>query len=124
VQQGVSIPAGAQYILVEGGSPSDIGRAILNKKPPGIPTVGTQIVTVQDTNPVYSGNQPSYSFNYDRPTPVAVYVVMTIAASDTVPSDAAQRIQKAIVSYLTTGANRIRIGKTIYASRLSAVVDG
>ncbi|MCX5617109.1 hypothetical protein NQF86_00280 [Bombella sp. TMW 2.2543] len=124
VQQGVTIPAGAQYILVEGGSPEDIGQAILHKKPPGIPTVGTQIVTVQDTNPVYAGNQPSYSFHYDRPTPVAVYVVMEIAASDAVPSNAAQLIQQAIVSYLTTGANRIRLGKTVYASRLSAVVDG
>ena len=124
IQQGVTIPAGAQYILVEGGNPSDIGRAILNKKPPGIPTIGTQIVTVQDTNPVYSGNQPSYSFHYDRPTPVAVHVVMEITASDAVPSNAAQLIQQAILSYLTTGANRIRLGKTIYASRLSAVVDG
>lgn len=124
IQQGVTIPAGAQYILVEGGNPADIGRAILNKKPPGIPTIGTQIVTVQDTNPVYAGNQPSYSFHYDRPTPVAVYVVMEIAASDAVPSNAAQLIQQAIVAYLTTGENRIRLGKTIYASRLSAVVDG
>ena len=124
IQQGVTIPAGAQYILVEGGNPEDIGRAILNKKPPGIPTIGTQIVTVQDTNPVYVGNQPSYSFHYDRPTPVAVYVVMEIAASDAVPSNAAQLIQQAIVAYLTTGENRIRLGKTLYASRLSAVVDG
>ncbi len=124
IQQGVTIPAGSQYILVEGGNPADIGRAILNKKPPGIPTIGTQIVTVQDTNPVYAGNQPSYSFHYDRPTPVAVYVVMEIAASDAVPSNAAQLIQQAIVAYLTTGENRIRLGKTIYASRLSAVVDG
>lgn len=124
VQQGVTIPAGAQYILVEGGNPQDIGQAILHKKPPGIPTVGTQIVTVQDTNPVYAGNQPSYSFHYDRPTPVAVYVTMEIAASDAVPSNAMQLIQQAIVSYLTTGANRIRLGKTVYASRLSAVADG
>lgn len=124
VQQGVTIPAGAQYILVEGGNPQDIGQAILHKKPPGIPTVGTQIVTVQDTNPVYAGNQPSYSFRYDRPTPVALHVVMEIAASDAVPSNAAQLIQQAIVSYLTTGANRIRLGRTVYASRLSAVVDG
>ena len=123
-QQGVTIPAGAQYILVEGGNPTDIGRAILNKKPPGIATVGTHIVTVQDTNPVYAGNQPSYSFHYDRPTPVAVYVTMEIAASDTVPNNAAQLIQQAIMSYLTTGTTRIRIGKTLYASRLSAVVDG
>lgn len=124
VQQGVTIPAYSQYVLVEGGDPEAIGQAILHKKPPGIPTTGAQSITVQDTNPVYAGNQPSYSFNYDRPTPVAVYVVMEIAALDTVPSNAAQLIQQAIVSYLTTGENRIRLGKTIYASRLSAVVDG
>ena len=124
VQQGVTIPAGSQYILVEGGSEKDIGQAILNKKPPGIPTVGTHIVTVLDNNPAYSGNAPSYSFHYDRPTPTPVYVAIEIAASDAVPSNAAQLIQQAIISYLTTGANRIRLGKTLYASRLSAVVDG
>ena len=124
VQQGVTIPAWSQYVLVEGGDPEAIGQAILHKKPPGIPTVGAQTITVQDTNPVYEGNAPSYSFHYDRPTPVAVHVVMEIATSDAVPSDAAQIIQQAIVSYLTTGANRIRLGRTIYASRLSAVVDG
>ena len=124
VQQGVTMPAWSQYILVEGGDPAAIGQAILHKKPPGIPTVGAQTVTVQDTNPVYEGNAPSYTFHYDRPTPVAVHVVMEIATSDAVPSDAAGIIQQAIVAYLTTGANRIRLGKTIYASRLSAVVDG
>lgn len=124
VQQGVTIPAGSQYILVEGGSKEDIGQAILNKKPPGIPTVGTHVVTVQDSNPAYSGNAPSYSFHYERPTPTPVYVAIEIAASDAVPSNCAQLIQQAIIAYLTAGATRIRLGKTLYASRLSAVVDG
>lgn len=124
VQQGVTIPSGSQYILVEGGSEEDIGQAILNKKPPGIPTVGTHIVTVLDNNPAYSGNAPSYSFHYDRPTPTPVYVSIEIASSDAVPSNCAQLIQQAIIAYLTTGTNRIRLGKTLYASRLSAVVDG
>ncbi|GBQ07250.1 baseplate J/gp47 family protein [Saccharibacter floricola] len=113
----------ALYVLVEGGTETAIGQAILTKKPPGIATMGERLVTVQDTNPVYDGNRPSYTFRYDRPQPVPVSVAVTLEQSDSVPSDVVAQVQAAIMGVLTAGRYRARMGGTLYASRLSAVVD-
>lgn len=120
---GVDMPPHALAVLVEGGTEQDIGTAILTKKPPGIATIGTKLVTVQDTNSVYGGNGPSYTFRYDRPQPVAVSVAVTLENSDAVPSDALQQVQNAIMSMLETGRYRARMGGTLYANRLSCAVD-
>lgn len=120
---GVTIPAHTLYILVEGGRASDIGAAILAKKPPGIPTMGTRQISVRDTNPVYDGVGPTYTFRYDRPTAVAVTVNITLEQSTAVPSDALQQVQNAVMGVVKTGRYRARMGGTVYASRLSAAVD-
>ncbi|MXV35660.1 hypothetical protein GS535_03690 [Saccharibacter sp. EH611] len=120
---GVAMEPHALYVLVEGGTENAIGQAILAKKPPGIATMGDRLVTVQDTNPVYAGNSPSYTFRYDRPQPVPVTVAVTLEQSDSVPSDVVTQVQNAIMGVLQSGRYRARMGGTLYASRLSASVD-
>ncbi|MXV35979.1 MULTISPECIES: baseplate J/gp47 family protein [unclassified Saccharibacter] len=120
---GVAMEPHALYVLVEGGAENAIGQAILAKKPPGIATMGDRLVTVQDTNPVYAGNSPSYTFRYDRPQPVPVTVAVTLEQSDSVPSDALTQVQNAVMGVLQSGRYRARMGGTLYASRLSAAVD-
>ncbi|MXV65925.1 hypothetical protein GS537_06810, partial [Saccharibacter sp. EH60] len=115
---GVAMEPHALYVLVEGGTENAIGQAILAKKPPGIATMGDRLVTVQDTNPVYAGNSPSYTFRYDRPQPVPVTVAVTLEQSDSVPSDVVTQVQNAIMGVLQSGRYRARMGGTLYASRL------
>ena len=66
------IPAHTVWVIVEGGSSTDIGQAIYANIPPGIPMKGNEDVEVQrpngDTETVY----------YDNPTAVTLYVKMDV----------------------------------------------
>lgn len=66
------IPAHGIWVIVEGGTPSDIGRVIYNNLPPGIPMKGSQSVLV----PKINGD--IVTVLYDVPSPVTLYVRMTI----------------------------------------------
>lgn len=70
------IPAHGVWIIVEGGSTSDIGRVIYNNVPPGIPMKGTQSVTLTKQN----GN--TETVYYDLPTPATLYIRATIMPFD------------------------------------------
>lgn len=111
------------YCVVEGGSPEDIGQAILTHKSPGCSTVGSQSVTVQDNNPAYHGNVPSYTFHYDRTQTVPLGVSIILSKTAGAPLDAVSQARQAIISALSSGPLRARMGGTIYAYRLASVVN-
>lgn len=67
-----NIPAHTVWVIVEGGTPDDIGRIIYNNLPPGIPMKGTQSVQITKLN----GNLET--IYYDLPTAVPLYVRATI----------------------------------------------
>lgn len=112
------------YCVVEGGNPQDIGQAILTHKSPGCSTVGSQSVTVQDTNPVYHGDGPSYTFHYDQTQTVPLGVSITLSKTAGAPLDAVSQARQAVISALSSGSLRARMGGTIYAYRLASVVNG
>lgn len=112
------------YCVVEGGNPQDIGQAILTHKSPGCSTVGSQSVTVQDSNPAYHGNGPSYTFHYDRAQTVPLGVSITLSKTAGAPLDAVSQARQAVISALSSGSLRARMGGTIYAYRLASVVNG
>lgn len=66
------IPAHGIWIIVEGGTPAEIGRVIYNNLPPGIPMKGSQQVQV----PKINGD--ILTVLYDVPTSVPLYVRATI----------------------------------------------
>ena len=110
------------YVIAYGGSSQAIAQAIFEKKNPGCNYNGSQIVTVQDTNPAYSAPYPSYqvAFDYATPTPVQISVQMQNNAF--VPSDAVSQIQDAVIAAFTgaDGGDRARIGGQIIAGRFYA----
>lgn len=67
-----TIPAHTVWVIVEGGTPEEIGRIIYNNLPPGIPMKGSQSVTITKTN----GN--TEIINYDLPVAVPLYIRVTI----------------------------------------------
>ncbi len=66
------IPAHGIWVIVQGGTPEDIGRVIYNNLPPGIPMKGLQSVLV----PKLNGDVVTMYYNVASPTPL--YVKATI----------------------------------------------
>lgn len=66
------IPAHGIWVIVQGGTPAEIGRVIYNNLPPGIPMKGSQTVAV----PKISGD--IITVYYDVPKAVPLYVRATI----------------------------------------------
>lgn len=62
------IPAHGIWVIVEGGTPAEIGRVIYNNLPPGIPMKGSQQVQV----PKINGD--ILTVLYDIPKPVPLYI--------------------------------------------------
>lgn len=119
---GVTIPGHCLYVCALGGTDQDVADAIWTKKAPGCDTVGNTTVTIYDTN--YNPPYPSYEINFERPSPAPILFAVDIVNSSSVPSDAADQIQQAIISAFSggDGGGRARIGDTIYASRFYAPV--
>ncbi len=120
---GVTIPANAIYICVEGGAQSAVAKAILSKLNPGPPMVGNTTVTAYDSNPLYEMPVP-YSITYEVPTDLAVLFSVSIKNGQQVPSNVAALIQAAIVNAFSggDGGPRARIGSELFASRFYAPV--
>jgi len=75
------IPPHTVWVIVEGGAPADIGRAIYNNVPPGIPMKGNEVVTITKN----SGEIENVY--YDFPKPVNLYVKATIKNFTQFPLD-------------------------------------
>lgn len=75
------IPAHGVWVIVEGGTPSEIARIIYNNIPPGIPMKGEQSALVTKLN----GDVEE--IHYEVPTPVNLYVKATIRNFSTTDID-------------------------------------
>ena len=84
--------------IVDGGATDDIAKAIFIKKNPGcnLHVSGTP-VTVQDVYDKYPNNAATITFS--RPGYIDMLLDIDIIDDGTLPSDAAQLIKDAIISY-------------------------
>ncbi|WP_291365378.1 baseplate J/gp47 family protein [Acetobacter sp. UBA5411] len=111
---GVSIDAYGLFVCVNGGTDEDVALAILEKKPPGCPYVGTTSVTVTDPNRKYT-TPPSYVVKFTRATATATYFNVTIRSGVDVPSTATASIQAAVLAAFDDDDNAT-IGGILYSS--------
>lgn len=124
---GVNLPPNSIYVGVAGGSGAAVAQAIWKHKPPGCSYYpGNTSAVVQDPNPAYEGNGPSYTVVWETPTPLAVYFSVDIVPSAAVPANAQALIANAIVAAFAGngGAPRPRMGSTILATSFVPVVQG
>lgn len=121
---GVTLVANSLYVCAQGGVNLDVATAILKKKAPGCRYNGTTTVSVTDSNPLYAPNYPTYSVKFQRPTPLRIYVAVSIANGADVPLDAVAQIQAAIIAAFAgaDGGYPARIGATLLSSRYYAPV--
>lgn len=121
---GVSLPPNSLYVAAVGGTDANVARAIWAKKNPGCAYYGNTTVTVQDTGSGYSPPYPSYAVTFTRPTPLRIYMTVTLASNTGIPNDAQLQIQDVALAAFTgaDGGQRAKIGSTLYASRFYAGV--
>lgn len=121
---GVLIGPNSLYVCALGGNADEIGFAVWQRKMPGCGYNGNTAVIVADPNPHYSPPPPAYEVRFQRPTAVDFAVLVTMSYNATIPDDALDQIQTAIINAFAgaDGGPRAKIGSTIYASRYYAPV--
>jgi uncharacterized phage protein gp47/JayE len=78
--------------IVLGGTPTEIGQAILEKKPGGIQPYGSQTVLVEDL----SGRDKTIRFSYA--TEKEIYVNVSLKTAATFPSDGQELVKKQVIT--------------------------
>jgi len=124
VHQGVTLPAHSLYVAVVGGTDQDVGEAIWRKKNPGCDYYGGNTTVTVEDSVGYTIPYPSYTVKFERPASLQIFVLVKIASTLGVPSNAETLVQNAVVSAFngTDGGSRARIGGTVFASRFYAGV--
>jgi hypothetical protein len=122
---GVQLVKNSLYVAAYGGAAQDICKAIWTKKSPGCNYNGNTSAIVIDmgttANP-YSPPYPQYTVTYETPTPTSVAFLVAMQSNASVPSNAVQLVQNAVLQSFTGADNgpRARIGSWIFASRFYA----
>lgn len=125
VSWGVTIPGHSVWIAVTGGADEGIAEAIYRKKDAGCGTAGNTQVTYQDME---LPGTPIYTYNIERPEPLAVGVRVTLRLTATTPQDIVERVKDAVLADFNGSGphNSLRVGtaQEVYASRFYCAVIG
>jgi len=105
---GNGVPAHSIACVVDGGSNTDIGQAILTRKTPGTGTFGSSSVVVHDAF------STAYTINYSTPAAVAIKVAISLHALTGYTSAVADSIKQSLADYV----NALPIGDDVLYSRL------
>ena len=92
-------PAGTIFVVVDGGSKNDIARRIYNAKTGGVPTFGSETISITD-----SKGYP-HPIKFSRSSNTEIFVKGTFkrrAGANISSNDAAKSLQEAMISYLNT----------------------
>jgi hypothetical protein len=95
---GNGLPANSIAPIVDGGDDDDIAIAIFRKKNPGVMlhAAGSPVI-VEDVYDLYPSNTKDITFS--RPDYVDMIVVVEIQNDGSLPGDAADRVEQAILKY-------------------------
>jgi len=121
----VQLPPHSLYVAALGGTDAAVARAIWTKKNPGCSYFGNTDVTVTENASGYSAPLPTYLVTFQRPTSLPVTVTVSIANSQSVPSNAVAQIRQVVLAAFNgeDGGPRARIGATLYSSRFYAGIS-
>ena len=111
---GPTLPPHSIYAIVQGAETSQIAKVLWDNKPGGIETFGSVSATVYDSETIPHG------VSFDRPTPVDIYMDLTIHTNDAFPQDGPAKIKQAIIDYMVEVWS---IGEDIEYSRLYTPIN-
>jgi len=101
-------------VFVDGGDPQDIGEAIWASKAAGIESVGTDSVTVTDSQGI------THLVYFSRPVEVDITVIVNITANtdpledDLYPADGDDLVRDAVLAY----GNSLTIGRDVFLNKM------
>jgi len=90
-------PSGTVFVVVDGGTLNDIAKRIYDNKAGGVPTFGSEVITVKD-----SKGYP-HDIKFSRSSPQAVYVTGTfrkMAGANLASNDVITTLQTAAMNYI------------------------
>lgn len=111
---GNGLPPKSFLPVIVGGSSVDIGNAIWRTKPIGILSVGNTTVNIEDIQGF------AHTVAFERPSPVVVYIDITLTAEDTFPPNGEELIRQELIEYFE---ERFRIGDDVIYSRLFTPIN-
>lgn len=87
------LPAHSFQVIAVGGDDTEIADAIWAKKPAGITPFGSTTVAINDSQGI------SHDMSFSRPTPVEIYVEVTVIPDSEYPANGDDLIKQYIVDY-------------------------
>lgn len=108
------IPPHSFMPIVLGGLTTEIGNAIWKNKPTGIKSYGNTTVSILDSQGL------SHSISFKRPTPVRIYIKMTLQTSADFPGAGPALIKQALVDYFD---QQYSVGDSIIYTRLYTPIN-
>ena len=90
---GNGLPPHSFQVIVVGGDDVTIAQTIWDKKPAGITSFGSTTEAILDSQGI------SHDISFSRPTPVDIYVEVSVTPDSNYPSDGDDQIKLAIVGY-------------------------
>ena len=116
---GVTVPAHGVFISVYGGDGTAIAEAIYRKKDAGCDTGGNTQVSYTDTTIQNYRGGVTYTYNIERPDPLAFAVQVTIRKTASTPATIVDSIKSAVLADFNgeAGKDRVRMADICYASR-------
>ena len=110
------LPPKSFSVIVQGGNNQTIADTIWDVKPAGIETFGNTTVSTTDSQGI------SHDISFSRPTPIDIYIDVTISASEgeTVAANADTQIIDALEAYF---AANFSVGDDVIYSRLYTPIN-
>ena len=118
-ESGIKIPGHSIAVCVYGGDDNDIAMAIARKKTPGTGTTGNTTVTAKG-----QAQDRIYEFQIVRPTPMDVYVEVTLdsSISPNIKEELIDAIYDEFMGNGASGRDRVSLAETLYAFRFAPSV--
>lgn len=113
VEDDKGLPPHSFLVLVDGGSPLEIGKAIWENRPTGITSVGNTNIDIVDAFG-YTRN-----IRFSRPVEVPVYIQIGLTTNNNFPTNGEQQIKDALIAYV----NQLSIQTGIVYSRLYTPIN-
>tara|TARA_R110000744_G_C19371770_1_gene563170 strand:+ start:38992 stop:40431 length:1440 start_codon:yes stop_codon:yes gene_type:complete len=113
VTDGNGVPAHSFMPVILGGDSSEIAQTIWENKPLGIRSFGNTSVTIFDSQSF------PHAIGFERPSPIPIYVEMTLTTNSEFPADGNNQIKQALIDYITS----LSIGESVVYSRLYTPIN-
>lgn len=114
VTDGNGLPPHSFMAVVLGADSETVAHTIWLNKPTGITSVGNTLINVTDSQLF------THPINFERPTPIPIYITMTLTTDELFPADGEDQIKSAILEY---SQSQFSVGDDVIYTRLYTPIN-